>query len=223
VRALEELLEAQGLGSQVSATLARYGSLVLEANRRLNLTGARTPEQIAVHIVDSLTVVPFVQEPYVDIGSGAGFPAIPIAIVTGLAPTLVEATAKKARELESFLKELSLPGRVVAERAETAGHRPDLREHFGSGTCRAVASAPVVAELLLPFIAVGGVAVLQRGSLDRPERTAVEDASLVLGGTVESERELGGDRRIFLLRKHHVTSSRFPRRNGIPQKRPLCE
>ena len=172
--ALEELLSAHGLGTGDVAALALYGRLVLEANRHFNVTGARSPEEIARHISDSLSVVPYLKEPYVDVGSGAGFPAIPVGIVTGMPVTLIEATQKKARLLESLLERLELRGVVIAERAEAAGHRPELREHFATGTCRAVASATAVAELLLPLIGIGGAAVLQRGSIDDRERAALE-------------------------------------------------
>jgi 16S rRNA (guanine527-N7)-methyltransferase len=221
--ALEELLAGQGLEANAVEALSRYGRLVLEANRRFNVTGATSPEQIARHIIDSLSVVPYLREPYVDIGSGAGFPAIPIGIVTRIPLTLIEATLKKARLLESLLETLGLRGVVLAERAEAAGHRPELRERFASGTCRAVATAPAVAELLLPLIEIGGVAVLQRGSTDEGERRALEDAALVLGACVESDDEIGGGHHIILLRKLRGTPMRFPRRTGAPQKRPLCQ
>jgi 16S rRNA (guanine527-N7)-methyltransferase len=220
--ALEELLEAEGLGAGNVAALALYGRLVLEVNRHFNVTGARSPEEIAHHITDSLSVVPYLREPYVDVGSGAGFPAIPVGIVTGMPLTLIEATRKKARLLESLLERLELEGVVIAERAEVAAHRPELRERFATGTCRAVASAPAVAELLLPFIGIGGAAVLQRGSTNERERSALEDASLILGGSVERADEIAGNRRIVLLRKERVTPARFPRR-AWAQKRPLCE
>ncbi|HET6276030.1 MAG TPA: 16S rRNA (guanine(527)-N(7))-methyltransferase RsmG [Candidatus Cybelea sp.] len=221
-RELEALIEETGLDSAVRMRLARYGALVLAANRRLNLTGAKTPAELAEHVRDSLTVIPYVRERYVDVGSGAGFPAIPIALVTGLEVTLIEATAKKAHFLERALEELNLRGCVVAARAESAARDLQLRDAFFSGTIRAVGSASAVAELLLPFIAPGGVAVLQRGSTDDPERAALSDAALVLGGEIESEHPVGDRRCIFLVRKKRATPERFPRRNGIPQKRPLC-
>ncbi|MGA2759507.1 MAG: 16S rRNA (guanine(527)-N(7))-methyltransferase RsmG [Candidatus Cybelea sp.] len=221
--ALEELLAGEGLEADAIDALSRYGRLVLEANRHFNVTGATSPEEIAHHISDSLSVVPHLREPYVDVGSGAGFPAIPIAIVTGMRVTLIEATLKKARLLESLLEALGLRGNVLAERAEAAGHRPELREHFASGTCRAVATAPAVAELLLPLIGIGGAAVLQRGRSDESERLALEDASLVLGARLESDEEIAGGHHIILLRKLRETPVRFPRRTGAPQKRPLCQ
>ncbi len=219
---LETLLEAAGVENRLIEPLARYGTRVLEANRRFNLTGAKSAEELSLHLIDSLSVAQYVREPYVDIGSGAGFPAVPVAFATGIEITLVEATLKKARFLASLLEGLDLRGAVVAERAETAGHREDLRERFASGTARAVAGAPTVAELLLPFIATGGLAVMQRGTFDEAERTALEDAALMLGGVLDGEVELDRDRRILLVRKQGPTPARFARRPGIPEKRPLC-
>ncbi|HYL26184.1 MAG TPA: 16S rRNA (guanine(527)-N(7))-methyltransferase RsmG [Candidatus Nitrosotalea sp.] len=220
--AFQALLEPGGLESALRGALARYGALVLEENRRFNLTGAKTPEELAGHLLDSLTVVPYVRGPYVDVGSGAGLPAIPVAIAAAIEVTLIEATAKKARFLESALERLGIRGRVVAARAEEAGRRPDLRDRFKSGTARAIATAPTVAELLLPFLEPGGLGIVQRGELPPEERTALEDASLMLGARLEQEVPLEGHRRIVLLRKLGETPERFPRRAGIPAKRPLC-
>ncbi len=202
--------------------LARYGALVLEANRRFNLTGAKSPEDLTEHLVDSLSVLPYLREPYVDVGSGAGLPAIPAAIAAGITVTVIEATAKKARFLAELVERLGLRARVVAERAEIAGHRLELRERFATGTARALGSAPTVAELLLPFIEPGGAAVLQRGVVRESERSALQDASFMLGAALEIEVTICGERRILLLRKTQPTPMRFPRRPGLPQKRPLC-
>lgn len=219
---LEALIEAIGLDAAVRARLARYGALVLAANRRFNLTGAKTAEELAAHLIDSLTVVPYVREPYIDVGSGAGLPAIPVALATGMPVTLVEATAKKARFLESLSEELGIAGTVIAERAESAAHRTDLRERYASGTARALGAAATVAELLIPFLEIGGIAVLQRGAPAPEEEISLEDASLMLGGSLEREIPLEKDRRIILLRKSAPTPHRFPRRAGVPAKRPLC-
>lgn len=219
---LEGLLADACADAEAVRRLALYGALVLDANRRFNVTGAKSESEIAEHITDSLSVVPYVRAPYVDVGSGAGFPAIPVAIATGLEVTLIEATVKKARLLEEILARLALRGQVVAERAETAGHRLDLRERFASGTCRAVATAPATAELLLPLIAIGGAGILQRGRADEAERTSLEDAALVLGARLDEILPLAGERRIVLLKKERVTPLRFPRRSGVAQKRPLC-
>ena len=194
----------------------------MESNRKFNLTGAKTEQELAEHLLDSLTIVPYVCAPYVDVGSGAGLPAIPAAIAAGIAVTMVETTLKKAKFLQQAMAELRLDGEVIAQRAEVVAHDETLRERFACATARAVAVAPTVAELVLPLLAIGGVAVLQRGTIDERERTALQDASLMLGGAVESEVHFDGERRIVLVRKNTATATRFPRRTGIPEKRPLC-
>ena len=220
--AVAGLLAAAGVEPSIVAPLATYAQLVLEANRSFNLTGAKTPDAFVPHLLDSLSAAPYAGRTLVDVGSGAGLPAIPLAIATGVPVTLVEASAKKARFLESALSALGLRGEVVTARAEAAAHDSRLRDAFACGTIRAVASASAVAELLLPFIASNGVAILQRGSLDDSERATLADAALVLGAEFESEHAVGDRRCIVLLRKKTPTPARFPRRSGIPQKRPLC-
>jgi len=121
--------------------LALYSRLVLEANARFNLTGARTEAEFAPHVADSLTLLPYIQGPYLDIGSGAGLPGIPVALATGAETLLLEATHKKAKFLKETTQALGLNVRVVAARAEDAGRDPQWRERFQSATIRAVASA----------------------------------------------------------------------------------
>src|SRR5579862_7897397 len=96
---LESLLEAAGVEAHLVGPLARYGTLVMEANRKFNLTGAKTEDELLAHLLDSLTVVSFLSAPYVDIGSGAGLPAIPAAIAAGIPVTMIETTRKKAQFL----------------------------------------------------------------------------------------------------------------------------
>jgi 16S rRNA (guanine527-N7)-methyltransferase len=179
---------------------------------------------VAAHVRDSLAIARYVRDPLVDIGSGGGFPAIVLAIATGLRATLIESTVKKARFLEDAAAELGLAVVVRAQRAEDAARDPELRGTFASATARAVSTLPTVIELAVPFLAVGGVAVLQRGRLDERERVAAGDAALVLGAQIEDEvgAPEGDDRRVLLVRKLMPTGARFPRRAGIPAKRPLC-
>lgn len=211
-----------GLNPALAERLAAYGTLLLEANRRTNLTGAKTAEALLPHLLDALTPLPYVRGPFVDVGSGGGLPAIPLAIASGFAVTMVEAIGKKAAFLREALAALGLPGDVVAERAEEAARWAGLRETFAAATARAVAAAPVVLELVVPFLAPGGLAVLQRGGMDDRERAASADAAVMLGAAVEQEMPVMGERRLLLVRKVTRTPERFPRRAGIPQKRPLC-
>jgi 16S rRNA (guanine527-N7)-methyltransferase len=219
---LEDRLEAAGVASDLREPLSRYGRAVLESNRSFNLTGAKTEEELAEHLIDSLTLLPYVKGSIVDIGSGAGFPAIPLAIATGSTITLVESTRKKAQFLRDIIEAFGLNGTVENERAEIAARAEMLRDRFETGTARAVGSGPTVLELVLPFVAPGGTALLQRGKLDDRERAAMSDAASMLGAEVTSEIQLIGDRRIIVVAKRSETPQRFPRRMGIPARRPLC-
>ncbi|PZR59589.1 MAG: 16S rRNA (guanine(527)-N(7))-methyltransferase RsmG [Candidatus Meridianibacter frigidus] len=208
------------LAAEDRERLELYAVRLLEASQRINLTGAKGPEAVWSHIEDSLQLLPFVESPLVDVGSGGGFPAIPLAIAAGLEVTLIEATSKKAKFLQAIVRELDITGSVVADRAEAAAHDPALRGHFAAATGRAVGAAPVVAELTVPFLRTGGLAILQRGQLVAGEREAVEAAALMLGAAVEEKMAPSGSR-LLLLRKIGKTPQRFPRRTGIPSKRPL--
>jgi 16S rRNA (guanine527-N7)-methyltransferase len=218
--ALEAAVGSLDLAPDVRTRLARYLALLLEHNAAVNLTGARDAEAVLEHVRDSLTIAPHIREPLIDVGSGGGFPGIPLAIVLGIPVTLVEATNKKAQFLEMVARELDLHLTVVADRAETAAHDPELRERFGSATARGIASAPAVMELTLPFLAIGGVAVLQRGQVDYAERTAAQDAALALGGGLLDEHGQG-NRRVLIVAKRRTTPAAFPRRAGVPERRPL--
>ena len=215
-------LQAAGVDAPLAERLAVYAAIVLVANRRLNLTGAKDGTAFAAHIADALTLAGDVAGPLIDIGSGNGVPGIPLALATGVRVTLLEPIKKRATFLAGALVALGLEGEAVAARAEDAARDPAFRERFGTATARAVASAPAVAELTVPFLAPGGRALLQRGSLEAAERNAVSDAALVLGAELVEERSLDGERRIIILAKRTPTSPRFPRKNGIPAKRPLC-
>jgi 16S rRNA (guanine527-N7)-methyltransferase len=245
---ISRALTSLRVGERERALLERFVAAFLERNAAMNLSAARDAAAVAAHIADSLAIVDLIREPLVDVGSGGGFPAVPLAIVTGFRTTLIEATGKKARFLAEIVEELGLPIDVCAARAEDAARDAALRGAFGSATARAVSSTPTVLELTVPFLRLGGVAVLQRGKLAERERTAATDAALVLGAELVEERstdvppvdrpgdsrhlgEPGFDeresterdeRRVLVFRKVAATGQRFPRRAGIPSKRPLC-
>lgn len=219
-----EALARYGIPPSARERLARYATLLLDANRRVNLTAARDADAVAEQIADALPLVPLIDPggTLIDIGSGGGLPGIALAILCGIRVTLVEATAKKAAFLAKALAALQIDGNAVAARAEELGRDPQFRERFTHATARALGSAPAVVELTLPFIVVGGTALLQRGRIEEAERNAARDAALVLGGEVTEELSGGGERRILVVTKRSPTPSRFPRRVGVAQRRPLC-
>jgi 16S rRNA (guanine527-N7)-methyltransferase len=188
----------------------------------VNLTGAKSADALLPHFLDALTLAGDVRESLVDVGSGGGLPGIPLALVTGVRTVLIEPIAKKAAFLDRILRELGLDGEAVAERAEVAARDERFRERFASATARAVSSGPTVTELTVPLLRVGGRALLQRGGIEERERQAIEDAAPMLGARLVEDRALDGGRRIIVLEKTQPTEHRFPRRNGVPEKRPLC-
>jgi 16S rRNA (guanine527-N7)-methyltransferase len=208
----------------VRLKLDAFVALLLKKNATLNLTAARSPETVETHIRDALFLVPHVRGPLVDVGSGGGFPAIVLAIATGVRCTLVESLAKKAAFLRDVGRELALDLEVLAIRAEDAARDPAYRGRFATATARAVGPATTVLELTIPFLELGGRALLQRGEARPGERQALADASLVLGAELEPELvdPAADGRRVVIARKIAATGERFPRRAGVPAKRPLC-
>lgn len=219
---IARILRDTNVGEAAAERLGAYGQIVLEFNRTTNVTAARDAAAFAVHILDSLTLSADVDGSLIDLGSGAGLPGIPLAIVTGQPVTLIDSVKKKATFLARLLDDLDLTGQAIDARAERLGKDPAFREKFQCATARAVSTAPTVAELTVPFLAIGGRALLQRGTMEERERQALYDAAPMLGTSVVEERSLGGELRVFVLRKEACTPPRFPRREGIPEKRPLC-
>jgi 16S rRNA (guanine527-N7)-methyltransferase len=219
---LNAALLSAGVAADLAERLATYGAMLLDANRKVNLTGAKDAEALVPHLLDALTLADDVTESLVDVGSGGGLPGIPLALATGARVVLIEPIAKKAAFLERALAELGLDGLALSQRAEVVARDERFREKFAFATARAVSSAPTVAELTMPFLRIGGRALLQKGVVEAAERQALEDASPILGGLLLAERTLEGARRIFIIEKVSATGIRFPRRNGVPEKRPLC-
>ena len=205
-------------------------------NRRTNLTRIVERDQVQVlHFLDSLTVALALPGSVLetgrvlDVGTGAGFPGVPLKIAfPAIRLGLLESASKKIGFLEWLVERLGLSGvvEVHAGRAETLGRQPDLRGRFDAVFARAVGPMPVVAELTLPFLRVGGLLVAQRrGNLARQ----VEDAAVAiaaLGGGAARVRNielpgLSDGRALVVVEKLTPTPDRYPRRPGAPSKRPL--
>lgn len=182
--------QAQALGVALDdAQLGRFAAFMdalLDWNERVNLTSITDPEGIAaLHFADSLTCLAATEVPggaaIIDIGTGAGLPGVPIALArTDVCVTLLEATRKKCQFLEHAVSVLPLPdSRVVCDRAESAGRDPQLRESFDIAVIRAVAEYAAAAELTLPFLRVGGVALIMKGPLADEELARADRKSVV--------------------------------------------
>lgn len=207
--------------------LGEYLSRLLETNRAFNLTAVTDPELAwRRHILDSLSLVPSFAArreliEVIDVGSGGGLPALPLAIALPERRfTLLEATGKKARFLDETQRALGLGNvRVVSERAEVFG-QGEGRARFDVVTSRAVSRLAVLLELTLPFLRVGGLGLALKGEQAEAEIAEAARALSVLGGTVSSvERTSTGT--IVRFDKHAPTPAKYPRRPGEPKRAPL--
>ncbi len=211
-----------------------YAALLLEWNAHTNLTAITDPLEIEVkHFLDSLTLLramrPAAGTRVVDVGSGAGFPGVPLKIVfPHISLTLVEATGKKAAFLEHLARELKLRDvKVVNCRAEECGQDAAHRERYDLALARAVAAMPTLVEYLLPLCRVGGQCVAYKGEHAPQEAAQAENALRVLGGRLRQlvPVELPGvaeTRYLVVIDKTAATPDKYPRRPGVPAKRPLA-
>ena len=218
--------------------LEQFGSYYRELikwNQRVNLTSITDYEEVQIkHFLDSLTVTLALEQMdsgsfcVIDIGAGAGFPGIPLKILLPeIKLVLLEATAKKTDFLHHLTGELGLSGvSIVTGRAESIAHEAQYREKFDLVLSRAVAPLSVLVELTLPFCAVGGRFIAQKKGLIAPELSSAGRAINLLGGSLrEAKRieleELSDERYLVIIDKVASTPAKYPRRPGIPAKRPL--
>jgi 16S rRNA (guanine527-N7)-methyltransferase len=217
------------------ALFQRYFNELTDWNGRTNLTAITDYSEVqAKHFLDSLTVSLVIPKDVVangtlmDVGSGAGFPGLPLKLLyPGLRVTLVESVGKKAAFLNHMTDTLGLEGvEVCAQRAESLAHDPRMRGNFDVVVSRAVADMSVLAELTLPLCKPGGRVVAQKKFGVYDELKRAERAISLLGGTLESIEtvdleEIGEQRWLVVLSKNSESPSSYPRRPGIPAKRPL--
>jgi 16S rRNA (guanine527-N7)-methyltransferase len=212
--------------------LSAYVDLVLAANARAGLMakGVGRADLTERHLPEALEVASVLHSrgnvsPLVDVGSGGGLPGIPIAIVLPeVSVTLVEATAKKAAFLVDAARSLRMANvNVVNARAEEVARSDAHRESYATVTARAVAPLATLLELTLPFLEIGGVLAAVKGSRARAEIAESGVALDTLGGEVEEVMPSGVSPNvtIVLVRKKKSTPPEFPRRDGMPKKRPL--
>ena len=228
---------AAALGAPLSpaqlAQFAAYEALLLAWNERIALTAIREPRQLRIrHFLDALSCAaatgPLDGRRLIDVGSGAGLPGLPLKILyPDLRLTLVDSVAKKAHFLELVAAELGLSDvTVIADRAEVLGQDAAHREGYDWATARAVAELRVLVELLLPLVRVGGRALAQKGDSAAEELTAAAPAIAALGGGASQLipvrlPETEATHTLITIDKAAATDPRYPRRVGVPAKRPL--
>ncbi|MBR4908738.1 MAG: 16S rRNA (guanine(527)-N(7))-methyltransferase RsmG [Acidaminococcaceae bacterium] len=209
-----------------------YFELLTETNKVMNLTALTSPEEVAVkHFIDSLLCYDeklMKGKRLIDVGTGAGFPGIPLLIYDpSIKVALLDSLEKRLKFLQAAVKQLQLP-EVSFEhmRAEDAGRNKKLRGQFDVAVSRAVARLSVLAEYCLPLVKKGGFFVALKGSKYREEIAEAENAVRILGGSVTSIKEvelpgLNDGRAIIVIRKIKDTPPAYPRKAGLPGKSPL--
>jgi 16S rRNA (guanine527-N7)-methyltransferase len=228
------------LDDDALARFARYRDLLLERSTRFNLTAIRDPAEIERRLfLDAIAMVPELDhltgipcDPtdrsvrLVDVGAGAGFPGLALKIVRpALDVTLVDATAKKVAFVNEVIAALELERvRAVQGRAEELGQDKRYRSQFEVATARAVASLPVLLEYVVPFLTIGGTALLPKGLEITEELQLGRRAAAILGTEIVSATELPfTTTRLVVARKIAPTAAAYPRRVGIPNRDPLSE
>jgi len=218
--------------TQLSA-LSLYERELVDWNERFNLTAIRDPREIHIkHFLDSLTCLLALRDSpadrLVDVGTGAGFPGIPLKIIfPRMQVTLVDSVGKKADFCRHVVSILELRGvDVVQERAEALGQNPAYREQYDWAVARAVAILPCLAEYLLPLVRVGGGMLAMKGESGPVEAHSAERALRVLGGHLRQLLPVtlpgvAEERYLVVIDKVAATPPAYPRKVGIPAKRPL--
>ncbi len=227
-----ELLNLE-LSPEVQRAFAIYATELLDWNQRINLTAITEPEEIEMrHFLDSLAVIratplsPGMR--VIDVGTGAGFPGLPLRLVHPyIELTLLEATTKKTLFLSHITQRLKLNNvRVLDARAEEAGQDPAEREQYDLVLARAVAHMTTLAEYLLPLCKVGGRCVALKGENAIAEVQQAENALRILGGHIEKVipvelPQVTETHHLVVVEKKAATPPQYPRRAGVPSKRPL--
>ena len=221
------------LTAQQVTALVLYEKELLEWNQKFNLTAIRDVESIRIkHFLDSFScVLAWKGSPpsqLIDVGTGAGFPGIPLKILyPNLKLTLIESVGKKAKFCQHIVDLLSLKNvDVIQARAEDVGQDSKYRERYDWAVARAVANLSVLSEYLLPLVKVGGNMLAQKGESGPAEAQSAEQAMNVLGGKLKQliPVNLPGvaeDRYLVVVEKVAATPPKFPRKPGIPAKQPL--
>lgn len=239
---MKELIEgAHQLGIDLNARRVKqfelYYQKLIEWNEKINLTTIVGYQEAQVkHFLDSISVISALTKEemnradfsIIDIGTGAGFPGLPLKILLAEPRlVLVDSTAKKVAFLRCVTRELGLDKvEIVCGRAEEIAHLPLYRQRFDLALSRAVASLPVLAELALPFCRIGGKFVAQKKGEVEQEMKKADKAIETLGGKLGQVKrieleQLSDERYLVIIDKIYPTPEKYPRRPGVPERRPI--
>ena len=221
-------LENMGLElkDETCDTLVAFGRAMVKQNEVMNLTGITDDKGVAnLHLLDSLTVMASADlagKTLIDVGCGAGFPGVPLAIASGAKITLLDSLGKRMKWLEEILPQLGIQAECVTARAEEAV--ATRRESYDFATSRAVARLNILLELTAPYVKVGGAVLAMKGTLAREELAEAQSAIKKLGLKLEEVKEFpidGTNHAVIVLRKVAPTPKQYPRRFAKIKQSPL--
>lgn len=219
------------LGEYGADRFDTYAERLVRWNEHTNLTAIVEPDEIVIkHFIDSLYPMKFVDfkpgQSLVDVGSGAGFPGLPLLIANPkLEVNFIDSLSKRINFIQDVLSKIGIIATCTHERAEDAGKDAEFREKYDYATARAVAPLNVLCEYCLPFVKVGGKFVSLKGANGKEELEAAKNAIDVLGGELESaesyELPNGDKRTLFIIKKISQTPTKYPRKPKKIDTRPL--
>lgn len=208
-----------------------YMNLLLEWNEKINLTAITKPEEIILkHFIDSMTIAKEIEEEarLIDVGTGAGFPGIPLKIIReDMEVTLLDSLNKRILFLQEVINQLSLTKvEAIHSRVEEFGKNKKYRESFDYATSRAVANLSTLSEYLIPLVKVNGCCISMKGPDIKEEIQQSKKAILLLGGKIEKIHNFqlpksDIKRNVIVIRKVKKTPPKYPRKPGMAAKEPI--
>lgn len=226
-----DIKEIMNISEKEANQFNKYMQLLLEWNEKINLTAITEPNQIILkHFIDSVSILKYIKDndKVIDIGTGAGFPGIPIKIMNEtLDITLVDSLNKRVKFLNEIIQNFELNKiQAIHARAEELGRNKEHREVYDVAVSRAVANLSTLLEYLMPFVKVGGICICMKGPNIEEELKNAENAIVELGGSVEKVDNFylpnsDIERNIIIIKKIKKIKDKYPRKAGTPAKEPI--
>ena len=226
-----DIKEIMNISEKEANQFNKYMQLLLEWNEKINLTAITEKDQIILkHFIDSISILKYINDndKVIDIGTGAGFPGIPIKIMNEtLDITLVDSLNKRVNFLNEIIQSLELDKiQAIHARAEELGRNKKHREVYDIAVSRAVANLSTLLEYLMPFVKVGGICICMKGPNIEEELKNAENAIVELGGSLEKVDNFylpnsDIERNIIIIKKIKKINDKYPRKAGTPAKEPI--